>query len=239
MYYATELNSKLFFNYLFFSLGTLSFCGWAVCPLFTLSMFFLLFFVSSCAEIKIVWFSVWMDSHLVCALLKPLGSECMCYFMYWCHCTCVLSLHFSSHAHTQVHTYIHWAIGFARVLHRSASLDSSLKCPWQLPNAEPSFPLFSCIFSSSIEPLMDAAIYFCLSLPERSHTPSGPVMQLTICIYPIKCHFVNEPVSPHSVHLKEWRAQHVDKGCPVVLKPPRFWDHCSYFSCKMLVLRWG
>lgn len=67
-------------------------------------------------------------------------------------------------------THTHWDIGLAnRVLHRSASPDSSLKCPWQPPNPQLSFPLCSCTFFSLAEPLMDAAIFLCLSPLECSH----------------------------------------------------------------------
>lgn len=74
-----------------------------------------------------------------------------------------------SHTLTHQHILTCWDIGFARVLHRSASPDSSLKCPWQPPNPQPSFPLCSCTFSSSTRLLMDAAIFLCLSPLECSH----------------------------------------------------------------------
>ena len=69
----------------------------------------------------------------------------------------------------QTHTCARRHIGFVRALHTSASLDSSLKCPWQPPNPEPSFPLCSHTFSSLPEPLMDVAIFLCLSPLECSH----------------------------------------------------------------------
>lgn len=72
---------------------------------------------------------------------------------------------------TQPGTHItYWDIGLAsRVLHRSASPDSSLKCPWQPPNPQLLFPLCSCTFFSATQPLMDAAIFLCLSPLECSH----------------------------------------------------------------------
>lgn len=122
---------------------------------------------------RLIWFSVWMgfSSDLwTCAQRL--------------HCASASRVHVLQHALVQLHlrlspalsctlTHQHiltcWDIGFAGVLHRSASPDSSLKCPWQPPNPQPSFPLCSCTFSSSTRLLMDAAILLCLSPLECSH----------------------------------------------------------------------
>ena len=82
---------------------------------------------------------------------SPPGCECsVCCCMRWCDCTYVFSQLAHTHTHTHTHTHPHrltWDIGLAnRVLHRSASPDSSLKCPWQPPNPLLSFPLCSCTF---------------------------------------------------------------------------------------------
>lgn len=105
----------------------------------------------------------------------------MCYSMR-CDCTYSLSMD----------------IGLAnRVLHRSASPDSSLKCPWQPPNPLVS-SLFLHLFLSG--PASDGCCHISLPLsPGMLPQPLGPVMHDTICTYPIKCHFVNGPVSPHAL----------------------------------------
>lgn len=123
-----------------------------------------LFSVLSHARDENIWFSVWMSSssNLWTCALRLL--DCTSASRVW--------VHVLRHALVWQRTHILtcWDIGLAnRVLYRSASPDSSLKCPWQPPNPQLSFPLCSCTFFSLAEPLMDAAIFLCLSPLECSH----------------------------------------------------------------------